>query len=395
MRKNFSLRGILVNILFSILIFSIFIVTLEVLFRTTHMFGAKISYSEPDPIFSYRYTPKKKYWYHQENDHPITGRINNYGYRDKDWFIGKPSNIYRVAVLGDSMVEALQVEVDKTFVALTEHQFNKTLPLNFKIELMNFGRSGFTQTEELLLLKKDVIQFSPDIVVLFFSPWNDIQDINKETTTVPERPFYYISGSGELILDTDFAKTRSFKIRVFVNWFKQRSALISLMTERYIAYKQMQRSNAVHISETKKAEVSSSKINGFLSLCTAHPSPVYLENYQLNKILIKTMAKYCKEKGIKFMLVTLPTSKYNLEKEKEYMAIDPTYNINFFEDDMREYAKSINIEYLGLGRIFRAYEEKGIPLFWNHLNYEGHRVVADVLYNKLRSVIHIGSAAKR
>jgi len=385
MKRNLSLskRNILVNILFSILIFSIFIVTIEVVLRTTHIFGAKLSWSEPDDILGYKFSAGKKYWYYEENDHPIVGRINNYGFRDKDWPLEKPIYIYRVAVLGDSMVEALQVELDRTFVAMTEYQLNRRQQRGIKVELMNFARSSCTQSEEFLILKKYISQFSTDMVMLFFTTWNDIQDISKDTAIDVGRPFYHISDNGELILDTSFAKTRSFKIRSYINWLKQHSALVSLVADRY---NKVIRSKS---PKTQQPEELLKKIDGYLSLCTANPSPIYLKNYQLNKALITAMAKYCKEKGIKFMLVTFPIYyRYNQEKEKRYIALDPTFNINFFEDDMKEFAKSINIEYLGLGRIFRSYEERGIQLYWNHLNYEGHKLVADSLTNKLESIIY-------
>ena len=55
---------------------------------------------------------------------------------------------------------------------------------------------------------------------------------------------------------------------------------------------------------------------------------------------------------------------------------------------MGSYAAPLNIEYLGLQRIFRqAYENVGVPLHWNHWNYEGHKVVADALAEKLKPIL--------
>jgi len=86
---------------------------------------------------------------------------------------------------------------------------------------MNFGRSGCTQTEELLFLKNDVIQFFLDIVILFFYAGNDIIDVSKKTAPDLIMLFYYISESGELMLDTSFIELREFKIKCFINSFKQ------------------------------------------------------------------------------------------------------------------------------------------------------------------------------
>ena len=47
---------------------------LEIFLRTTHFQGAHLSWSEPDPILGWRYTPGKTYWTNEENDHPILQR---------------------------------------------------------------------------------------------------------------------------------------------------------------------------------------------------------------------------------------------------------------------------------------------------------------------------------
>ena len=163
--------------------------------RTTHLFGAKISWSQPDEVLGWRFTAGSKYWSNKENDHPITGRINSYGWRDKEWLPQKPDNLYRIAVLGDSYVEGFEIESDQTFLTLTEQQLNSGR--DTKVELMNFGRAGFGQAEELLVLKNHIQPFSPDMVILLFLPISDIQEINKETSPYKLRPFYNVSENGE------------------------------------------------------------------------------------------------------------------------------------------------------------------------------------------------------
>jgi lysophospholipase L1-like esterase len=363
-----------------------FLGLLEVLFRTTHLFGAKISWSEPDPILGYRFTPGSFYWFNKENDHPITGRINSYGYRDKEWSIDKPENTYRIAVLGDSVVAAFPVESQKTFLALTENKLSK-INQGFKVELMNFGRPSMTQTEELLILEADVVKFSPDMVVLFFLAANDIKDVRRETAS-PElmRPFYHVSENGELLLDTSFAETSEFKVRRFVNAFKQRSALISLVVERVTSYRYARRMRSKGPSNSEK---KGRLLERHLTLSTVNPHPAYARSYLLNKALIKAMARFCEERGIAFLLVTIETAAYMPEVEEAYRAIEPTFDANFFEDDLRDYSNFLGTEYLGLQRTFRGYyQNTGTPLHWGHWNYQGHQVVADALTEKLKSILY-------
>lgn len=398
--KKFKIRTFLINILFVFIIFSVFITILEIVLRTTHLFGARISWMEPDPVLGYRFTPGRKYWYDKENDHPITGRINSYGWRDKEWSRHKPANAYRVAVLGDSMVAAFEVESDRTFLTLAEKQLKENYGLD--VELMNFGRFGFTQTEELIVLKNHIKQFTPDIVLLFFFPGNDIQEVSRKTSPYLLRPFYNISESGELILDASYVDNPEFKIKCLINSFKQHSALISLLCERYNAYKKQKQFRANFSSRTLVVEEWPRKLvtENCLSLCTDNPNEIYLKNYQLNKILIKTMSEYCKEEGMQFVLVTLDIPAYIPKVESQLTLIDSTFNTNFFEDDLKDFAKSINIEYFGLQRVFRQFFNKTDIYLrwgkdwksWGHWNYEGHKVVANALADKLEAILAPNSA---
>jgi hypothetical protein len=365
-------------IFFSFICFLLSICTIEILLRTTHLFGARVSCSKPDPVLSWRFLPHCNYWHYKENDHPITGKINSYGWRDKEWTLKKSPNTYRIAVLGDSYVQALEIESDKTFLALTEHKLYDLHSI--KTELMNFGLAGFTQTEELIVLKNDVIKFLPDMVVLFFFPSNDIDDIYRDTAQTSMRPFYNVSNSGELILDTSYVDMPAFKIRSLISRIKQHSALISLMTERYNTFNILQ--------SQKNNEHHHNKINGYLSLFTLNPDPKYLRNYALNKLLIKAMAEFCREKRIKFVLVTIDNIAYIPENEYQYISIDASFNANFIEDDLKTYSKLLNIDYLGLQRIFRkTYLNTGVALHWGHWNYHGHELVANALTDKLITIL--------
>jgi hypothetical protein len=348
----------------------------EVVFRSTHAFGARLSWFEPDPAIGYRFTPGREYWDNMENDHPITGRINSLGWRDRERSLDKPPGAYRVAFLGDSFVEAFQVEADSTFLALAEDAL--TSRFGTPVEILNFGRSGFTQTEEFLVLQSDVMRFSPDLVAVLFNPMNDITDVARETTA-PTRPFYVLSPEGGLVLDTSFNEGRGFRIRSAINGLKQRSALVSLIAERWNRYRLAR--------ELAAYEEGKEELPGYLTLCTARPDPVYSRNYRLNKILIREMAGYCAEHGARFLLVCGDTV-YMPEDIRRRAAVDSTFDPDFFEKDLAQYADSLGVEYMSLQTPFREHASAGgSSLHWGHYNYAGHRVVARKLREKLDAIV--------
>ena len=348
----------------------------EVLLRSTHAFGARLSWSDPDPIIAFRYVANRPYWHFAENDHATAGTINAAGWRDRERSLEKPEGTYRVAFLGDSFVVAYQVEADSTFLALTEDTL--TARLGHAVEMLNFGRSGTTQTEELLILQSDVMRFAPDLVAVLFNPMNDIGDVSRETTG-SLRPFYELTPDGELRLDTSFNTSASYRVRAAINGLKKRSILISLVAERWNLFVRARRLGA-------QANVGEG-LPRHLTLCTSHPDSTYARNYRLNKILIRNMAEYCNRRDASFLLVC-GDSVYETEEILRYSAIDATFDPRFFEADLAEYADSIGVEYLGLQTPFAEHARaEGPPLHWGHYSYAGHRVVAKALSEKLLDII--------
>jgi hypothetical protein len=269
----------------SVALFCLFLVFLEVALRTTHLFNARISWSDPDEIYGWRFAPKAKYWNRPGEGGGSSGVINSYGWRDVDWSVNKERGVYRVAVVGDSYVEAFQVEMSETFPKIAERIL---LDSGFRVETMNFGRSGFTTTEELLVIRDEVLKFSPDLVVLFFYPPNDIRDVSKELAGGQIRPFFVSDDiASRLYLDTSFTNSLTFRLKKLINPLKRNSALISLATERY---------QALLESRAEGSLAGECHISGHLTLSTSSPDPLYSRAFELNKKLIQEIARIVKKK---------------------------------------------------------------------------------------------------
>jgi hypothetical protein len=263
--------------------------------------------------------------------------------------------------------------------------------MGHKVEVLNFGRSGYTQTEEFLILKNEVSRFSVDLVILVFFPGNDIADISRQTAHYTSRPFYIVSRSGELILDTTFAATMSFKLRSLIALPKQHSAIISLVAERYLKYKRgrIERDSLV-TPQSAGAAVQSEA----WTLYTSNPHQMYSNNYSLNKRVIREMAEFSAASGMRFVLVNADLPTYIPEALASYEALDPTFAYDRVDQDLQVFAPSIGIEFVGLARPFKdGYDKTGIEYHWRtegewgHWNYAGHRLVADVLANALSPII--------
>lgn len=350
---------------------------LEVAFRSTHWLGARVSWFQPDSLLAFRFVPASHYWYRGENDHPITGRINSWGWRDREWSRKQDPGVARIAVLGDSYVEAFQVESDSTFLRMAERTIQSAS--GRRVELMNFGRSGFTQTEQLLILQSDVLPFAPTIVVVCFLPSNDIADVRPETAPLTERPFFRPDGD-TLRLDTSFRQQRVFRLKVRIDPLKRRSALVSLVAERYTLLRAMR---AGRPPDLPRNSGPPEKVSGPLSLCTNSPDPRLAQSYALCKRLLGEIASVCRQHQIPMLLVCLDTGAHVVETEEQLRRLDPSFDAFFFERDLAAQMDSLGAAFLGLQGPMRQASQAGARTHWVHWSYDGHRVVARTLAPKL------------
>jgi hypothetical protein len=70
-----------------------------------------------------------------------TSYLNDDGMREPQLTVAKPANTYRVAVLGDSMVEGFQVPIEQTFGEIIRERLGDVN--GKKIQWLNFGTSGY------------------------------------------------------------------------------------------------------------------------------------------------------------------------------------------------------------------------------------------------------------
>jgi len=138
-------------------------------------------------------------WYRREGTAYV--RISQDGFRGPDYPLRKAAGTIRVAVLGDSYVEAMQVAEDKTFSAVIGRELGNCALLKGKrIESMNFGVDGYGTAQELITLRRKVWQYSPDIVVLAIFLGNDVRNNSVTLEGDRCRPFYgYEDGQLTLI----------------------------------------------------------------------------------------------------------------------------------------------------------------------------------------------------
>lgn len=129
-------------------------------------------------------------------------QVNRWGMRDRDRNLEKQPGEFRIALLGDSVVEGVHVKPDEVVTTRMEKLLaEKGYP---NTEVLNFGVEGIGTTQELLIYKQRVRQFRPDLVILLFVG-NDV--MNNSSTLQPKvygihtwyAPYYDVGSDGSLI----------------------------------------------------------------------------------------------------------------------------------------------------------------------------------------------------
>lgn len=142
-------------------------------------------------------------WYHTSEGYAHI-RTNKYGFRDINWALEKPAQTVRIAVLGDSFVEGNQVAKGKRLTELLQSRLESQATFDgHKIEVMNFGMSGYGTAQELMTFRHEVKKFKPDYVIVGLLTGNDIRNNSEKLEGDAIRP-YFLEKDGKLVLDDSF-----------------------------------------------------------------------------------------------------------------------------------------------------------------------------------------------
>lgn len=163
----------------------------------------------PDRVVGWKHHPGLTFGWNGRNPYCIEFHVqvstNSFGFRDDEWAVAKPADVIRIAVLGDSFVEAIQVPQERTAVRALQQQLNARFP-GRRIETLNFGVSNYGVGQYLMLYGHAVRRFAPDYVVVFASYLNFTRTTQRELSSrlqtfysLNVRPSYVVDEDGALV----------------------------------------------------------------------------------------------------------------------------------------------------------------------------------------------------
>ena len=105
-------------------------------------------------------------------------QINSFGMRDRDHVVKKKNGTFRILVLGDSFMEALQIPFDESFPKLLEDRLRDAGVRD--VEVVNAAVSGWGTEDELAYLVRYGKHLNPDLLVVAMTLHNDVSDNLRE-----------------------------------------------------------------------------------------------------------------------------------------------------------------------------------------------------------------------
>lgn len=165
----------------------------------------------PDPRVGAMHVAGAEGRWRREGDGHV--RINPQGFRDDDFDLETAPSTFRIGVLGDSYTDAFQVDQEEIYVEIMERRLADCPRLARRpVEAMNFGVSGFGTTQEWLTWRHYASAYEPDLVLLAFTPGNDVRNNSRALEPVGKRPFAVADGEA-LRVDASFVESPGYRRR--------------------------------------------------------------------------------------------------------------------------------------------------------------------------------------
>ncbi len=286
------------------------LVTAEVLLQVAPYDVLSYPLYQTDETFGAVLRPNLAGW--QTKEGRVFVRTNAQGFRDRPWTAAKAAGTFRIAVLGDSYAEAVQVEREEAFWAVLERELTDCLPAAYRrVEVLNFGVSGYGTGQELLMLRHKVWDFDPDLVLLAFLPDNDVRNNSRALEPRDERPFFQLQ-EDRLLLDNSFRQDPQWQALERSRWVRGKDWLIRHVELAAVVYQLR------HPLAASPAAVTDGLIEQGLSRQIYRPpqDAAWREAWELTDRLLLTMHQEVTARDIPF-LVMVVTSGVVVRPETE------------------------------------------------------------------------------
>jgi hypothetical protein len=311
--------------------------------------------------------------------------INSDGWRGPEVALKRPAGTLRIALVGDSFIEAFEVPFEKTVGEVLEHRLSSLR--GTPVEVLNFGQGGYGTSQELLTLKHEVWKYSPDLILLAVTTGNDILENYRPLRGVDYVPYYVFRGA-DLVLDTSFLQSNGYRSRAL--WTRR---LLGVVQHSYLAQlvnrvRQLRRKD--ERQRRNAGEVPGDEVGLHNEVHVPPTTSDWKAAWRVTEAVLRLMRDECRRKHTPFAVVTLtegvqvtPMREKKVSLQRRLGAQD----LYYAERRLDEFGKREGIPVLNLAPamaeqaeerhvFFHAYHDS---LGIGHWSQEGHRVAGELI----------------
>lgn len=218
-----------------------------------------------------------------------------------DYDTRKDQGAYRICVVGDSYVEALQVPYEHTFFVLAQKKMTR---VDRSVEWYAFGQSGFGTAQEYLLIRHQVLKYDPDIVIMLFVAANDLTDSSWYITRPKRhRASLLLDSDGQLVTIPSLPWESSW----YVKWIRQ-SAIFRYfyIQNRFLATPVVPFAERAqrYLQDISDSDDAATPFTGSLSA-----EERMQKTWQLIEAILRETKSECAQQGVVFALAYYGSSK--------------------------------------------------------------------------------------
>ena len=207
---------------------------------------------------------------------------NSKGFRGtREYALPKPPGVFRMVVLGDSVVNGYGVEDDETFCAVLERKLSKLR----QTEVLNLGVPGFGNAEELIQLENVGLEQQPDMVVLGYFVNDHFENLTCGLYSLQE---------GKLVRNPNVSEP-AVRLRDRIsglpgyNFLCQHSYLVNYARQK--------------ASDFFRGQLAEKHTLGLAAYTSNKPSEAQI---QLSSALVDEIIRVCQERHIPILILNIP-----------------------------------------------------------------------------------------
>ncbi|GAB4109202.1 MAG: hypothetical protein Kow001_08930 [Acidobacteriota bacterium] len=312
---------------------------------------------------------------------PVRVEFNSLGFRDLEHTPSKPAGTRRIAVVGDSFSEAIQVNLEETFFRRLEAKLNQQGPEHW--EILNFGVGDFGNAQALLALERFALDFDPDFVVVQIFPLNDICNNTVELAGLCKsdndlyRPYFVLQ-------DDRLVETR---VSPYRDRLRRLSITFGLLERTW--YQLQRRREGTDVDERHRRRFQQRGIPDDPLLYAFVPEEKLVEpmrtGWLVSERILLEIDRLLKSRGIPWMAMVVPfEAQVSLDWER-FAATHPRLGMqrDVSELRLRRLLEAAGIPCVTLLDAFSKHPEIFFPTRGGHLNPAAHALAAEVLFQRM------------